>query len=528
MAAKPESSSNNANSSSGPRWGRVLICGGTDWPRLGRKGATNKKGQEEPVGPDLLEPHILRSLLQMAQLGCLVETNVTHWKLGAPNGTTFVDAACGRSHTLLVGSDGQLWSAGANNMGQCGHPECPEITSFKLVNGPKLDGVKLKVVKAAAGINFSIVVTDTGRVFSFGSAEKGQLGHGKTGEHIVTGGKTVFDAEWDPIPVKGLDDKKIVEIACGQQHSIALDDTGNVWVWGYNGYCRLGLGNQQDVLIPKPVPQFAGPNEITMGAHVYAGPSNSVVIDKQSMYWMAGKWKNTGDGSSGQPYSSFRFIQDIMGCKVTSVSCGGVTHFALAPDEDGSIMTIAFGQGAANGELGLGPDEPKSATKPTRNQPLIGINVFQVAGAQNTSLFLAEPNDKFSDLPRHPEELDAPEHCVVCNKDHGENDSPLECDKCDHPYHLKCLDPPLDAIPDGEWFCPACEEDPERPIIPGEVRKVKGASKRSGKAKAQTPHEDEEEEEDDEDDDDGEEQTGQKRKAASSGKAKSTATKRKK
>lgn len=35
-------------------------------------------------------------------------------------------------------------------------------------------------------------------VFSFGSAEKGQLGNGKTGEHIVTGGKTVFDAEWEP------------------------------------------------------------------------------------------------------------------------------------------------------------------------------------------------------------------------------------------------------------------------------------------------------------------------------------------
>ena len=35
--------------------------------------------------------------------------------------------------------------------------------------------------------------------------------------------------------------------------------------------------------------QFAGPNEATMGAAIAAGPSNSVVIDKQGMYWMAGK-----------------------------------------------------------------------------------------------------------------------------------------------------------------------------------------------------------------------------------------------
>lgn len=38
--------------------------------------------------------------------------------LGASSDTKFVHAACGRNHTLLVGSDGSLWSAGANNVGQ--------------------------------------------------------------------------------------------------------------------------------------------------------------------------------------------------------------------------------------------------------------------------------------------------------------------------------------------------------------------------------------------------------------------------
>ena len=52
-----------------------------------------------------------------------------------------------------------------------------------------------------------------------------------------------------------------------------------------------------DALVPKPVPQFAGPNDVTMAAHVIAGPSCSVVVDKQAMFWMAGKWKNTGDGA---------------------------------------------------------------------------------------------------------------------------------------------------------------------------------------------------------------------------------------
>jgi alpha-tubulin suppressor-like RCC1 family protein len=83
-----------------------------------------------------------------------------------------------------------------------------------------------------------------------------------------------------------------------------------VYVWGYNGYCRLGLGNQKDVLNPQVVPQvshvlllslsvwahdifarakFAGPNKQYLAAKISAGPSNSVVIDRQGMYYVAGK-----------------------------------------------------------------------------------------------------------------------------------------------------------------------------------------------------------------------------------------------
>ncbi|KAI0358134.1 RCC1/BLIP-II [Trametes cingulata] len=487
------------------QWGRVLICGGTDWPRLGKKDKGGKKGQEDGSAnsaPDLLEPHILRSLSNIKAVSihtscvacyCIVldidgvawmfgrndksclgvsgvdaisenaPRRLTAQDIGAPKGTHFVHAACGRSHSLLVGSDGQLWSAGANNAGQCGHPACPEISSFKLVNGPKLGGVKEKVVQAAAGVTFSVVLTESGKVFAFGSEEKGQLGNGQAGERIVSAGKSAFDYETEPILVRGLAERKIVQIACGPQHALALDSDGRVYGWGYNGYCRLGLGNQQDALVPKVIPQFAGPNEATRGVQIVAGPSNSVVIDRQAMYWMAGKWKNTGDGSGGQPYSTFKFIQDIMGCKIIHAACGGVTHWAIAQEEDG-VMTIAFGQGAQNGELGYGPNEPKSSTKPLQHKPLTGIEVFQIGAGQNTTYFLVHPNDKYSDLPRHPVDIEAPDLCFVCDQDNGEDDPPLECDKCDYPYHLKCLDPPLDAVPDGEWFCPECEADPGAPV----------------------------------------------------------------
>ncbi|KAI0692446.1 RCC1 BLIP-II [Cytidiella melzeri] len=503
---------NASSSKTEQEWGRVLLCGGVDWPRLGRKSSGNKKNLDEPK-PDLLEPHILRSLsnvkavsIHTSHSGChcvVLDVDGAAWlfgrsersvlgvsgdavsenapkkltpqELGASKDTKFITAACGRSHTLLVGSDGQVWTCGVNNMGQCGHSVCPEVAKFKAIDGPDFEGNKEKVVQAAAGLTFSLVLTASGRVYAFGSAEKGQLGNGKTGEHIVQAGKVAFDVEPEPLLVKALNDKTIVQIACGQQHSVALDSEGLVYVWGCNGYGRLGLGTglQNDVLIPKVVPNFAGPNKATMGLEITAGPTNTVVIDRQKMYWMAGKWKTTGDGSAGQPYSTPRYFQDIMGCKATKPSCGGVSHWLLAPDDEGGVMTITFGQSAQNAELGLGPDEPKSATKPTRHQPLVGIDVFQVAAGQNTTFFLAKPNDKLSDLPRYPIDMEPPELCVLCEQDTGEDDSLLECEKCDNPYHLACLDPPLEAVPEGEWFCPDCEEEPGAAVVVGAGEKPK-------------------------------------------------------
>ena len=43
--------------------------------------------------------------------------------------------------------------------------------------------------------------------------------------------------------------------------------------------------------------QFAGPDELTMGSQIVAGPTNTVIIDKQRMYWMAGKVRTRIVGS---------------------------------------------------------------------------------------------------------------------------------------------------------------------------------------------------------------------------------------
>lgn len=95
------------------------------------------------------------------------------------------------------------------------------------------------------------------------------------------------------------------------------------------------------------------------------------------MFNIAGKWKVTGDGSGGAPYTTFKQLDELGGCKVEKTSLGGCTHFITTPLLGGKIQSIGWGQGALYGELGFGPNVGKSSTKPAAIQPLEGVDVIE-------------------------------------------------------------------------------------------------------------------------------------------------------
>jgi len=45
--------------------------------------------------------------------------------------------------------------------------------------------------------------------------------------------------------------------------------------------------------------------------------------------------------------------------------------------------------------------------------------------------------------------------CSVCNTI-GDEEKMVLCDSCDRGYHTDCLVPPLEQLPEGEWFCAQC------------------------------------------------------------------------
>ncbi|VVC43627.1 Zinc finger, PHD-type,Zinc finger, RING-type,Zinc finger, FYVE/PHD-type,Ubiquitin-related [Cinara cedri] len=61
--------------------------------------------------------------------------------------------------------------------------------------------------------------------------------------------------------------------------------------------------------------------------------------------------------------------------------------------------------------------------------------------------------------------------CRICGGKDNE-DRQIMCDECDHPYHMLCLDPPMEAIPeDDNWYCPTCKTDEN--IIVGAGQELK-------------------------------------------------------
>lgn len=90
--------------------------------------------------------------------------------------------------------------------------------------------------------NFSMILTEEGNVYSFGSNHKGRLGLGppKSDGPQKPDESDYFTPQLVPLI------KNIVKIECGVWHSIALDQTGQAFSAGYNGYGELGRPLKDD------------------------------------------------------------------------------------------------------------------------------------------------------------------------------------------------------------------------------------------------------------------------------------------
>jgi len=318
-------------------------------------------------------------------------------------------AALGKSHTILLQTDGTLHAIGLNKSGQCGWKATVKQSGLmKACVAPK----DVVFAKIACGEDFSLALDDKGILYSTGSSEYGQLGNGETGEYFVTANKLAFTNAYgfgpqfiyhhtDPTDKSHNDQQRrtaplkeeirLQDIACGKHHSVGLEASASnargtrVFSWGCGNYGCLGHNRQHDEYFPRQIESL--PKGAT-GIKVAAGSNCSLILTENGHMYFCGVTKVNADAIMKpqlvDALANNKHIVTHIGAGAGNVACC----------TDGG-STVVWGLGPYF-ELGL-PEGKKSSAKPAFVDSLNGVKILDLACGQGSFLYVVE-DDK--NLPK--------------------------------------------------------------------------------------------------------------------------------
>ncbi|KAL8206720.1 UNVERIFIED_CONTAM: hypothetical protein K2H54_021444 [Gekko kuhli] len=327
------------------------------------EGASGQLGlgeaDEEPEQPQCREPVRFRPAPEAL------------WRRGV------VRVACGERHSLFLHPDGGLSSCGDNARGQLGRrlPAGRQRTS----RPEQIHALEAQtIVHVNCGKEHSLAVCSNGRVFSWGAGTSGQLGTGELKDRLI------------PKKIEGLSTYKIIQVACGHNHSIALTKDGRVFSWGQNIYGQLGIGKEVSSQgRPQHVPALDG---IPL-AQVAAGGEHSFALSLSGVAygWGRNNAHQLGLSQSDPKEQVFKphSVAALRNLDVIYISCGA-EHTAVLT-QDGSVFT--FGDDSA-GQLGRSSSTQK--TGPQRVDWIGGPVSLLACGSYHTLAYIAASGELIS------------------------------------------------------------------------------------------------------------------------------------
>jgi len=169
--------------------------------------------------------------------------------------------SCGHDFTLVVTHSGKLFSFGMNDVGQLG--DGTQQNSFLPVYLKNFNQI---VSKVACGANHSMILTKEGKLYSCGWGQNGILGQG----HLLN--------LFEPTLIQDLQNKVIVDVACGASHTLCLSEDGVVYSFGDGSFATLGHGTFLHQLLPSPIDFFSDKHviKITCGVNI-----SFVIVEKK-------------------------------------------------------------------------------------------------------------------------------------------------------------------------------------------------------------------------------------------------------
>jgi X-linked retinitis pigmentosa GTPase regulator len=175
-----------------------------------------------------------------------------------------IHMAAGDRHSILVTKNGRAFTFGDNNAGSSKSVVCFSRTSICLgqlglghtnatkavscIKSLKFADTEEKVQLAACGRESSLVATNFGSLYAFGSNSHGQLGFESDESTAI-----------HPSPVQIIDARSNIswkQISMGAEHSCALTDDGTVYIWGSNEDGQCGSAHEHDRITTPTVLQL--------------------------------------------------------------------------------------------------------------------------------------------------------------------------------------------------------------------------------------------------------------------------------
>lgn len=274
---------------------------------------------------------------------------VWSWKSGGkalevPNLDNVVAVAAGRLHSVALCQSateiGTVWCWGSQDSGQMGNGILKQTTTevknpdFVRTSDHKLD----RIVQIAAGRDHTLALDKDGKVWAWGSNKCKQLG-----DPAYTALNSSY-ARKVAIPA----DVPIIFIGAGGDSSYAIDKSGQIYSWGYNGHGELGI--QGNTVTPQATPQTAGKSTV-----VAVGVNHSLSIKQPGGALFA--WGNNQFGQLGTGNTVSQTSPVWVSGTYISVA-GGAAH-TVAVRRDGTVW--AWGKND-KGQLGQPTGVTQSAT----------------------------------------------------------------------------------------------------------------------------------------------------------------------
>lgn len=143
-------------------------------------------------------------------------------------GKRVVQVACGSrdAQTLALTEAGHVYSWGDGDFGKLGRggsDGCNVPSNIEKLN-------ELAVCQIECGAQFSLALSKYGHVWTWGKGDYFRLGH-NVDQHVRK-----------PTIVETLRGKNIVHVAVGALHCLAVADSGQVYAWGDNDHGQQGNG----------------------------------------------------------------------------------------------------------------------------------------------------------------------------------------------------------------------------------------------------------------------------------------------